>query len=334
MTEKESVIEQQAPAEAPTEESTNPVSDGAAPQKRPKRGVIVAAALVAVLALAGGGSYFAWSSAQARAEEEQAAELAALVDDADEILAETVKQIAARERVWLGYDEHVAVTMLQTLVSTTEADLEKWSASVDQVELGMAECGNAEVAEAYLAVCAELDKAFDACEAELASAVVAQETCDTMERARTMMINGNNRMNASVEACNADDWSSGSTEAQAAKASYSLALELYSEVEGQLGVEVVGPLVTWASGYIEVAEMQDQLATYGRRGSVSSYNAQIDKIEAREAEAGGRRGPDVELAGGWSYASGTTRRMFDAVRLAADHHDDARALYDNFTAQD
>jgi hypothetical protein len=235
-------------------------------------GVVVG---VLVIAAAGVG-YAAFRVNEKGNEQDRAAEVVVASNKVDDELTKVWARLDECDREWDLAVQGSDTTDLSTTLLNNRADMELLADDVADIR-NLIE----QVREAYTAVCDELDTALE-------TAIEQANASDPLCQASSVLIAsvenesaGMDKVNASVTACNADDWTGGKDQATAAIAQFQAMRDAYSQAFELSGCPEVEAAYPYADAYLELARMQHELAVIGAKGGVNSYNAQIDRTDAQ-----------------------------------------------------
>jgi len=237
---------------------------------------------VLVIAAAGVG-YAAFRVNETGKEQDRVAKVVATANLVDDELAKVWAQLDKSDGEWDLAVQGSDTTDLSTTLASTRTDIESLKEDVVDIRKLIEDIPSPKVRDAYVATCDELDKALDKA---LEQAAAADPFCQASSILIASVENegtGRDEVNASVESCNADDWTGGKDHATQAIAQLQAVRDAYAQAFALSACPEVEAAFPWADANIELARMQHELAVIGAKGGVNSYNAQIDKADAQLA---------------------------------------------------
>jgi hypothetical protein len=258
-------------------------STGAGGEPKPKTGgkrKALIGALVAVLVIVVAGiAYGAYTVASQAKAQAQQADVMAASRAIDEDLAALWERFAGRDKAWDLSTANGGIGSLDNIVAMSQSDLELMKTSVAEIRTAAEAIPSESVSSAYVAVCDELDTAL----ADAGMALTeTQPICDAFALLSDSIEDGDkgyDAVNDSVNACNKEKYKDGKTYAKTAQTHFEAMRAKFTEASGLYSTGHDAQLKAYADACVEFAKMQHQLAVLGTQGSVSGYNAQIDKTE-------------------------------------------------------
>jgi len=292
-----------------------------------KRNVIIGLVIGVLVIAAAGVGYSAWQVKQRGDEQDRKAEVVATTRAVDDKLAEVWDRIDERDQAWKRLVSDPGVSSLNTMINTSESDIERLREGVAEARELIEEIPSEEVQDAYTAVCDELEDSFDTMVEEAADAKPLCDAYDVILGAVENDVAGWNALQDSIQACNADNHSEGKALAQAAQEQYQAYRDKYAQAASLSGVQAVADAVPYAEACLQLSVMQQELARLGSKGGVNSYNAQIDKLNEMQAHATSLSGlPELAGEALWSEAEASYGRFSLRAKKAEGLWEDARDL--------
>lgn len=246
---------------------------------------ILIGVLVAVLLLGiGGVSFAALKVAEKGESQDTKAEVQSTSGVVDDKLTEVWEQLKLRDEEWAELENDTDLDPAPLLESAPEhvADIR---AMADEARELAGAIPDDEVKAAYISACDELDAALDKV---LEEADEAKPFCDAYLLCWNSIdndVSGWNALQASIDSCNAENYDQGKTQAQEAQVQFEAMKTAYQQAASVSGMAEVAEGVQYAEAQILVCAAQQELARLGGQGSVSGYNAQIDRLNEQEAHA-------------------------------------------------
>jgi flagellar basal body-associated protein FliL len=285
-----------------------------------KRLLVVGVVGTLVFAVAGVG-YGAWRvAAQGQEHERQAAVMAGarVVDDQ---LTDVWSRLAGRDMAW-DLSRNEPTSSLASMLDFTRSDVSVLAADVDGVRETVGEIPSDAVQAAYLEVCDELDAVLATALADAERAQPLQEAHALLTEARNNNSSGQREINASVIACNERRHTAAKEAAKKAEAEFVAMREAYVAARALASNSSIEQAYEYIDASIVLAQMQHELAVLGARGGVSSYNAQITKLDGQQDTVDSLADlPGAARSAVWVMAQDATAKL----ESRASH---ARALWD------
>ena len=272
----------------------------AVPIRKRRTGLVVA--IIALLLLFGAGGAFAVYRSNQQAEaQKQAIKKASLA--ADERLDKMWDQMAARDKSWTLVDETSRGAMVGQLSKFATEDIVRWKLATAEIRDSMKPIEDDAVSSAYLALCDEADTMLDDRAGKLKAIGDTSGLSRKLGESDNDYYEGWDLLQDTILSCNAKKWSQADSQSKEAQTLFQNAANTCATVNKTLNDVTVKKHIAWLSAHVELAKMQQELSSIGRRGGVSSYNRQIKKLEAQQATIAGMDGEDYSPGFGWTTAA-------------------------------
>jgi len=310
------------PVEPAIEEAAPPAAEPVATPRKRRTGLIVA--IVAIVILVGAGAVFALYDANQKAEARQQSIKTASIA-ADESLDKMWEQMAARDKSWTLVDEGSRGFMVGQLSGFATDDIKKWKLVTAEVRDSMDAVEDESVSSAYIAICDEVDSVLTDRGEQLALVADTAGLTDQLADSDNDYLDGWDKMQDAIGSCNAKKWTQAQNQAKEAQTLYQGAANTCATVNKTLKDESLKRHIAWLSQHVEWAKMAQELAAIGKRGGVNSYNKQITRLDAKEAEIAGMDGADYSPGFGWEPAADAGGTFVSGTGKARDLQTEARA---------
>lgn len=234
--------------------------------------------LVGVLVLAASGvGYAAYRVAQKGDEQDRRAAVVAQSRAVDEKLEEIWTRLASRDKAWEAASEGSGTT-IDTMLGLTTDDIDGIRKLVADARKDAAEIPSAELSKSYVAVCDELLTCLDECSKGVEDTKPVSEAYDILITCRDDEDVAIDAIDAAIDACNHEKWSTAKTKAQAVQTSYKSIKTKLAKAAKLYDSSTIAGVNEYADCGVKLGTMQYDLAVLGSKGSVNGYNAQIDKM--------------------------------------------------------
>lgn len=280
-------MEEAENAGGPAEASTNEEAQPAAPQPTAevagsKRKWLVLWLGIGLIVIAAAGllGWRAYDTATQEAARVAAVKKAAA--EADQDLETIWNKLEAQDSQWRSMTVGDDPTQLEGAVNGTFYDMRECRELINGIRLKMKDVDSPAVSKAYLATCDALYPVVDRSVMAQTDASATVQIFANLSEAENYHDEGLDLVNDAVKAGNAGKHDIGMKKAAQAKKLFTRATSVYEKAAKKSTDPAVRALVPYAKASIVLAELQYELHRLGKQGGVSSYNRQIDKLEAHQ----------------------------------------------------
>ncbi len=249
-----------------------------------KRSVVLGVAIGAIVIAAGGVGYAAYKVNTEGNEQERKAQVVVATNEVDDAIAEVMHELESCDKQWeLGVEKGDTANLIEVYTSTRET-VTGLKDDVEDIRDLVADIPSDSAKKAYTDVCDELDDALGESLREADSAAPCLDASNLLVGAQDNLVTGRTALNASVQACNADNWSGAKEQAQTAQAQFQAMRDAFGQAAVLSGCPEVEAACPYPDALIEMARQQHELAVLGSKGGVNSYNSQIDKLDTLQMQ--------------------------------------------------
>jgi len=291
-----------------------------------KRSVVLGGPRGVLDVTAAGVGYAAYTVSAKGNEQDRKAEVIASSRAVDDKFTEVWDRLGERDDAWRRLVASPS-SSLSTMVNTSVSDVEKLQAQVAEARALIEAIPSEGVQDAYLAVCDEREESFAD---TLTEAEEAKPLCDAyalMYAVQEKQSTAGYLLNESITSCNNDKHQDGMALAVEAQANFQACRDSYAQAATLCSNGAITTAYQYFDAAIQLAAMQHELARIGSRGGISSYNAQIKKLEDQQKVVESVSGlPGAAESAVWADAETAYGHFKARAAKAKNLWDDARGL--------
>lgn len=244
-----------------------------------KRSVVIGLVVGVIVVAAGGVGYAAYKVNLQGNEQDRKAEVIAAANVVDDQIDTVFSELEAADKRWdLGVEEGDTADMIDVFNATRDK-LNRLKGEVEETRELIKDIPSESVQASYLEVCDKLDESLDESLGRAEEAGPYLDAWSILVSAEESGDAGWEALNESILACNRDDWTAGKDLAKSAETNFQTMRDGYGQAAALVpDCTEVTAACPYADGYIELARQQHELAVLGSKGSINSYNKQIEKL--------------------------------------------------------